>query len=546
MRLATTWLCVCLLATGFAQGQEPEPQPRIDPLHQLAQALRASLRGPAPRDAQLRVAVERLHSLDDLRAALLLTGWRDRDPDENLAIVDARHRAVVVGRFQRELRAALRQPELDSRLSALKIIAGLDLRMLGNGETPLARDFTADVVEMTRTGPVTLRELAARTLGKIDAEPTVAAAALGALLRDPEPRLRIVAAESLGNLTTTALRLSPAGVCDEHARTEAVAAGCAALPVAVGGLNDAAAEVRLACVEVLASAAQALAHVVAEPPDSEELDDWTAYQTDVEQERETVRPLIAALKDQSQTLARAAADGDSRVRIAARHALESVAGARLRLMARASSAVAPPEGQGDAEVAARSAKFLLDDPLLAELRQALPALTAGVDDADVESRRAAIDVLEAMGRNAAPATPALVGALTDRDRFVRWSAARALGKVRPGDAEAVVAALARLLGDGDCDVRIAAAGALTAYGPGARAALPALVTAAQAREPELRLAAVRALDRIGSQDTAALAVLNAALSDGDPRVRRTAEEALLRPSPRNESPMKTVGSVQPR
>ena len=484
------------------------------------------MRGSTPRDTQLRAAVQHLRNLDDLRRALLLPQWRDRDPDETVCGIDARHRTVVVEYFQRELRTALRQPDLDGRLSALKIVASLDLRLLGTGDSPLARDFAGDLIEMIRTGPVAHRELAARTLGQVNPEPTAAAAALArSACADAEPRLRIAAAEALGALTTTALALGPPGVHDNHSRAEAVAAACAALPLAVGGLSDAGGDVRLRCINVLAEAVEAMTDLIADPLEGDDIDDWAAYQGEVDEERESLRPLITALKDQTEALIRAAGDADVRVRIASRHTWEHMAAARLRLMARASSAVAPPAGQGDATAGTRAARFLLEDPLLPGLRQALPALATGVQDADAEARRAAIHVLETMGRQAAPAAPALIDALADRDRFVRWSAARALGKIRPPQAETVVAALACSLNDSDCDVRVTAAGALAAYGPSARTALPDLIAAAQSREPELRLAAVRALERIGSDDATALAVLNAALSDGDARVRHTAEEA---------------------
>jgi HEAT repeat protein len=195
------------------------------------------------------------------------------------------------------------------------------------------------------------------------------------------------------------------------------------------------------------------------------------------------------------------------------------------------------------------------------LRQALPALAAGVqDDPDVQGRRAAIDVLEALGRQAAPAAPALLAALADRDRFVRWAAARALGKVRPTNTETVIPALTRLLKDGDLNLELAAVNALCAYGPGARAALPALTEAVRAPEPEMRLAVMRALECIGSDEAAWLAVLNAALTDPDGRVRQVAGEllekvgpsrreaanALLRPPAREGTGAKAVGSVRPR
>jgi HEAT repeat protein len=549
---------VCVLVAAAAVGaQEPEPRPRVEPVWQ---ALRATVRGTAERDAQLRAALDQLRTVDEMRRALLLNLWRDHDPDEALAAVDARHRAALVERFERAVRATLRQDD-DARRVALKMIGELDPRLPGKGPEPLTRDFTGDLAELTRIGPAPLREAAARTLGRINPEPTAAAAALGAMLKDPDPRLRAVAGEALTLMVTTALRLEPSRVSREGNHQEAIRATCAAVPIAAAGLGDTSAGVRRRCAEALGCAAEALSDLVADAPAAEDIEDWQVHQHAIEAEREAVRPLGVALRDQTPALARASGDADARVRILARHALEHVAEARARLLRRASSAVAPPAGQGDAASATRSATFLLEDPLLAGLRQALPALAAGLEDADVEGRRAAIDVLEVMGRQAAPAAPALVNALSDRDRFVRWAAARALGKIRPADAEAAVAGLARLLGENDGDLRLAAAAALSAYGPAARAAGPALVAAAQSAEPELRLAALRALESLGSNDAAAVAVLSAALSDGDARVRQVAAEALeklgpsrseavnalLRPSPHEEGPAaKAVGSVRPR
>jgi HEAT repeat protein len=223
--------------------------------------------------------------------------------------------------------------------------------------------------------------------------------------------------------------------------------------------------------------------------------------------------------------------------------------------------VAAPPRTGDGAAAERSAQFYLEDPLLGGLRQALPALAAAVQgDPDVRGRLAAIDVLEALGRQAAPAGPALLAALADRDRFVRWSAARALGKVRPTNTATVVPALAHLLRDGDLNVGLAAVNALCAYGSEAKAALPSLSAAAQSPEPEMRLAVMRALESIGGDDAAALVVLGAALTDPDDRVReaagellekagpsrRQAADALLRPPAKEGTGAKAVGSVRPR
>src|SRR5690349_10857277 len=133
MRLPRHWLWgLVLLAPAAARAQEPGSRP--DPVDQLGRALRAPLRGVVARDAQLGMAVGRLRTADDLRRALLLTEWRDRDQDENIAAVDTRHRAAVAARFGQALRAALRQDDLDGRIKALKLLGRLDGTARGAGE----------------------------------------------------------------------------------------------------------------------------------------------------------------------------------------------------------------------------------------------------------------------------------------------------------------------------------------------------------------------------------------------------------------------------
>ena len=58
----------------------------------------------------------------------------------------------------------------------------------------------------------------------------------------------------------------------------------------------------------------------------------------------------------------------------------------------------------------------------------------GADDIDVTAfQDKSIDALEMLGDQALPAVPALTRALADPDLFVRWAAARTLGKMVPAD-----------------------------------------------------------------------------------------------------------------
>lgn len=71
------------------------------------------------------------------------------------------------------------------------------------------------------------------------------------------------------------------------------------------------------------------------------------------------------------------------------------------------------------------------------------------------------------------ALPALIAALQDADGSVRGWSAQAIGAIGP-DAAQAVPALVKLLGNTDDGSRISACIALDGIGPAARAALPAL------------------------------------------------------------------------
>jgi HEAT repeat protein len=230
--------------------------------------------------------------------------------------------------------------------------------------------------------------------------------------------------------------------------------------------------------------------------------DRSAGAAPVTDDREALLPLAAALRDQGPRLVRALGDPSPPVRLAAHRVLQAVATSRSRLPAGAA------------------------DPLLEPLAAALPVLVAQTAHPDRRTRRAALEVLEALGPTAAPAAPALLRSLADGDVYVRWAAARLLGRLRL-TADGAVPELARLLGDASPDVRLAAAAALARYGPAAAPALPALCHASAAGDVELRLAALRALQGVVADDARpVLPVLHNALADPEESVRQLAATVL--------------------
>jgi HEAT repeat protein len=155
----------------------------------------------------------------------------------------------------------------------------------------------------------------------------------------------------------------------------------------------------------------------------------------------------------------------------------------------------------------------------------------GVTDPDPKGRRATHEAIEALGPGGARYIPQLVRSLEDRDVFVRWISARALGKLSPRKPDVVVPALIRGLKDDDLDARIAVTRALGAYGPDAKGAVEALARMLEKGDAEYRMVVIKALEGIGTDSVAALPALVRLFDEIDPRLRAEAARLVGRFGP---------------
>ncbi len=156
----------------------------------------------------------------------------------------------------------------------------------------------------------------------------------------------------------------------------------------------------------------------------------------------------------------------------------------------------------------------------------VPALIDALADSETLVRTAANRTLAELGPEAAPA---LVQALGNDPRSeVRAGAALVLGSLVGTDDRAVSALAAALDGDAALDVRISAARGLSVGGPESVAALPSLVEALEAPEPELAQWAALALGRMGPAAASAVEALERASESAERLVANAANQALRR------------------
>jgi HEAT repeat protein len=312
----------------------------------------------------------------------------------------------------------------------------------------------------------------------------------------------------------------------------------AAVLAAAKGAEDADAAVRRLCLEAIRQAALGMSdRIVIPPPDTlnfpprdrqtwseEELQRARLYREEVETELAELRPVVLALAKAGTVFPRALNDQEPAVVRAAAAAVEETAGLRTKLRLKAATVPVTPATKEEEkkDEAKRS-----DDPLRGTLQAAVLALAEHLAAEEVRVRLACLYALETLGAEAAPAAEALVTALKDDNSYVRWGAARALGRMPPPAVKNAVTELARALADANGDVRVTAAAALERYGPAAKEAVPALgAAAARGADADTQVWAMRALVAVGTDASEAIPDLIAALSGKEPRVRWTAAEAL--------------------
>jgi HEAT repeat protein/beta-lactamase regulating signal transducer with metallopeptidase domain len=324
-----------------------------------------------------------------------------------------------------------------------------------------------------------VREVAARSLGQL--EDHTALDALGAVLSDESIEVRLAAVQALGEIddprSVDALLKVLRDDSDPKVREMAAwALGEIEDARAVSGLaaalkSERVKEVRLKIVWALgeiedAKAVDAVSSALSD--DDLEIRKMAVWALGEIESPASVPALIPLLRE-----------SDPEMRKQAAWALGEIEDAK------AVDALSPVTKDSNAEVRAMAVWALGE----IEDARAEPALTAALRDSNLEVRRKAVWALGELD-DLKHAPQGLIDALKDEDREVRKSAIHALGEI--GDA-AAVNGLAAATRDPDLEIKKEAAQALSEIG--GTAAIEALVDLLKDSDPEIRRIAAEALGK---------------------------------------------------
>jgi HEAT repeat protein len=541
-------LAVVVAAASLARADRFPP----DPVPEFRQALAMTLQDYMPRDpeaaakldrgsseerlkyllarrnVELMKALDKLKTMSEMRRALAAQEWRLEKGLDDKAAVDEKVREVLIQRFAAMVIDTLDNGSLDAKLATLTMLAELgENNRIVDDRKRVARVFTPVLTKMIKTAPSPIvRDAAARSVSRLGCDPDLAAPVLGELLRSKLVSDRRAAADGLGSILgllndlansnkspstseSPAPNITPAGVSlMTFARREVISAGKEVLPFARIGMNDSDVEVRRLCTNCMYQAVLGLSEQVPQPYITRGFADQTFELERNQTMRKDLTPLMQALNDQADVMGKATHDSSLEVRLLAFKAIEELSSAQGRMAE--VEGVPPKEG----------------DVFLDFMRKVMPEVIQGVSAPEVQIRLLSVDALEVLGKEMAPAAPALVAGVTDSNKFVRWGAARCLGRAAPVAADSAVPALARLLFDDDLDLRLAAATSLQAYGPAAQPALPAMIAGTTTTDVVQRISALKTIAAVGTGATSAVPAIIVALSDPEARVRRTAADVL--------------------
>jgi HEAT repeat protein len=365
-------------------------------------------------------------------------------------------------------------------------------------------------------------------LAEIGPEAKAAAPALAKTLSDERPEVRLQAAIALGEIGEGA---KPAATTLAQLLSDPFPAVRAAAVFALGRIGDRSAGAAIAAADR------------AEDPFLHSLSIWAQAKLNPDDPRlmdQAVVLLVNSLgaedRGMAQVAARALADLGATNEAVEREldkVLKGADAAEEDRIVRSLSSLGPrvvPHAQRALKDPDRQATALqMLERLGPDAAPAVPNLVELLQTDDPAVRAQVLQILGSIGPQAEPAVAAATTALEDSDRHVVLTAAYCLGKIGP-PAKAAIPGLRKLTTADDKVIRLTGTWALLQIGPRSDAlvesALPVLTDSLGSELDFVRFEAATTLGELGQSAKAALPALETASTDSVPAVRRAAAEAI--------------------
>jgi HEAT repeat protein len=531
-----SWHCYCLIAGAWAllllMPAVSRAADSVDRLRDALRSLTAKKMSDQQRGAKLKemiAIIPDLKTISQLRRAYLLAEW-PLDVEFGKKLKDLRNGIALD--LTKAIQAAAEEKNIDKQekddkqlATAILIAEIADSEMLPGREKKekFARRLTDVAIKLAKQDNLAVRQAALHALGKITPDPHKAIPVLEGALKEKDEQLgpRRLAAYALTDLVKNSPHLE---TDEEMLETIRNAIGTAAGDSkGAYALQDADEWVRGYCLQSIQEAARVVA-------DHLPLEDGL-----LDEGKKTLKPdlkkTLQAFKKINAQLLQSLSDPELKVRVTALQALEQIGIFRSKIIP-----ILRETGlENDGKELLKSF-FKSDDPVAGVVGD-LGKITSLLKEDDARLRRGAIDFLELLDDQAAPAIAEIAQAMRDSDRWVRLMATRTIRHLPPEVGSKAVHDLAyNLLIDGDADLSAAAADAIEALGPAAKEAVNALGIVIgnggadnRSWDVENRVKAMKALVSIGGTPAhTAIPKVLTALTDSDVRVRRQAAETLGR------------------
>jgi len=513
-----------LLAVPSAHAQ--------DPVEKLRQALLLNTGDGDPkveilvkRRKQIEASVAELNSISQLRRAYNLKEWMTHIEVEKVdpKLTIDRYRIEIGDRLIKTVNLGAEDPDPNVKIPIASLIAEMsdaDQATERRGQGKFTRAFTKTISNMAKDENLLVRQYALSALGKITPKPGDVVPLLRSALKSDALGPRRFAAFALNDLVKNASSLR---IMDDDKKrpedNEELQTIHQVIAAAADGFNDDDERVRGYCLQAILESAKALTDYIG-----------SSSQPILREEKgnrildRDLNAVLNSLQAVNPSVLARVKDAKINVRLTALHAMDQIGVARGKLIQTLHELTTEKNTNNSELLKAANAT----DPLGNLIQGDWKHVVALLKDDETRIRRGAMEILEQLGEQGEVASDEVTRALSDPDRWVRWTAARALRHYgHKKISSAAIRALGAMLSDPDADLSAAAADALGEMGPNATEAVEALVINVGDGDVENRIKAMNALVRIGGiAGGRATPKLVETLSDSDVRIRRAAAETL--------------------